>query len=199
MLSFIHKKKAGWVINMKTKINWITVFLIGTTVILGGLSVYIASKLIEEKPATVPTKIKAAEKTYHRFFALNQTNPTLTPTEMVSSPLLMLTPTPLLSPSPTTTVISPTNDASPTNLSFNQTINPSESPTPTQIQLVTTPIITDSAYDNLTPTETEATLAAAISPTQKQVIKSLPQSGIYMLPFLIILAALVLIFFSFII
>ncbi len=156
---------------MKTKVNFVTFFLIMMTVVMGGLSLFIALKLKGEKPATVPTQTKAANITYRKLIALNAATPEL--------------PTPT-SEEPTPTVdVAVTGEVEP----FNLVTTPLLTSEPTETEL---------AYNNLTPTETEDALTATVSSAQKQTIKNLPQSGIYTVPLLIILAALMLIFFSFI-
>jgi len=165
---------------MKTKVNFLTIFLILMILSMGGLSFFIVLKIKEEKPATLPTQTKAASITYRKLIALNQT-----------PPIASSTPSPI-----PTEASSLTPDSS--------KISPSESPTPTEIQLVTTPLltpeatITELAYNNLTPMEREENSIATDSPTLKQVIKRLPQSGIYTIPLLIVFFASILILLSFV-
>jgi len=170
---------------MKTKINLATVFLITIITFLGGLSIFIALRLKEEKPATVPTKTKAADITYRKLITLNTTPPELpTPTSESSSL--------------TTDVTIPVDE----QLSITQQagVESEETPTPTQINLVTTPLLTSE------PTETELAyhdssqseeLEITVSPT-KETVRTLPQSGIYQTSILIFFAALTLIFVSFV-
>lgn len=152
-----------------------------TITFLGGLSFFIAFKLKEEKAATVPTQTKAAAITYRKLIALNVTTPEL--------------------PTPTGEELTPTVAATVTN----EGDETHETPTPTQINLVTTPLFTreptetELAYNDSSSNTEEATEESAIatSPT-KETIKTLPQSGIYQTSLLIFLAALTLIFISFV-
>jgi hypothetical protein len=174
---------------MRKKVNFLTIFLTVMILSMGGLSLFIISKIKEEKPATVPTQTKAASITYRKLIALKQ--PNSTPTSSSISPP---TSTPFLSP--TSPKISQSESPTPTT----------ELPTPTRIQLVTTPFLTpepstiELAYNNLTPTEVEENLTfpGSPTPTSKQIIKNLPQSGIYTTPLLIIFFASTLIFLSFV-
>ncbi len=158
---------------------------------MGGLTLFIASKLKEEKPATVPTQTKAANITYRKLIALNVATPEL-PTSTGEEP----TPTVDVTTVDTADEVEP-SIAEGAGEEFDGT------PTPTQIDLVTTPFLTpeptetELAYNDLTPTETETALTATVSSAQKETIKNLPQSGVYTIPLLIIFGALMLIFFSF--
>lgn len=157
-------------VKMKTKIPPVSFFLIGIIFILGGLSIFIVTKLKEEKPGTVPIKTKAADVTYKKLIALNSSSN---------------------SPTPTSEIITPTSII---------TQNPEETLSPTPINLVVTPILTpestpqELAYNLLTPT-TDVT--PTISPTS-QAIKTLPQSGIYQISLFVVFFSFILITFSFI-
>lgn len=164
---------------MKTKINLVTIFLIMMTVVMGGLSLFIALKLKEEKPATVPTQAKAANITYRKLIALNVTTPELpTPTGKEPTP---------------TVDVAVTNEVEP-SIAEATDGETSGTPTPTQIDLVTTPLLTSEptgtelAYGNSSQEE-EAS-------RESKIIKSLPESGIYQVSLLIFFSALMLIFFS---
>lgn len=162
---------------MKTKVNLITLSLLALIFILGGISLFIVSKIKEEKPLTVSVKTKAASVTYRKFITLN-TAPT--PTSIIEE----FTPTP-------TKEMKATVEETPTE------------ETPTPINLVTTPILSPTvgerelAYTN--PTETNESLSEteATPFLTKKIVKNLPQSGIYQISFLIFLAAIGMIFFSF--
>ena len=152
---------------------------------LGGLSVFIVLKLKEEKSAIVPTKTKAADITYRKLITLNVITPELPGPNSESS-----------IPTPSVTV--PPEE----ELSVAQSVGAEDqgTPTPTQIDLVTTPLLTteptetELAYDDSSQSgESEIT----VSPT-KETIKSLPRSGIYQASILIFFAALTLIFVSFV-
>jgi hypothetical protein len=178
---------------MKPQINIVTFFLISITVILGGLSFFIALKLKEDKAPTVPTQTKAAPAhvTYRKLLALNQAVPSISPTESMESPTQTVTPT----------YITPTV----ASLDLSPTFSPDFTPTPSQIQLVTTPLVTQEptnpelAYTSPTITQYEVSATEEVSPTQTKTIKTLPQSGIYAVPLFIFITSVVLIFFSFII
>ena len=163
---------------MKLKINLLTIFLLGMILVMTGLSFFIVLKIKEENPTTTPTRTIAADVTYRKLIVLKQSN--LPNNESFPTP----TEIPSLTPP-------------------NSEISPLESISPTEIQLLTTPPLTlepsmiELAYNNLPPTEIEESLIATNSPTIKQIIKDLPQSGIYIIPLLIILFASALIFLSF--
>jgi hypothetical protein len=164
---------------MKTKINPITFFLGIMIMILAGLSVFITLKLKEERPATVPTRTKAADVTYRKLIALNVVTPEL------------LTPT-IENSTPTTNIKETGEEAKLTS-------------TPTPINLVTTPLLTSEptttelAYNNSSSNTEGATEESEIktSPT-KETVKTLPRSGIYQVSLLIFFGALSLILVSFV-
>lgn len=156
---------------MKTKIPPVSFFLIGITFILGSLSIFIVTKLKEEKAVTVPIKTKAADVTYKKLIALNSfsNSPTQTPE--------IITPTSIIT----------------------QNTEETLSPTPI-INLVVTPILTpestpqELAYNIVTPTSEAIPTISPIS----QAIKALPQSGIYQISLFVVFFSFILITFSFI-
>lgn len=92
---------------------------------------------------------------------------------------------------------------SPSELPRSEVINPSptfienteETLTPTPINLVTTPILTQElAYNVVTPTEKPTPTIF----TTNQPLKTLPQSGIYQISFFVVFFSFILIVFSFV-
>lgn len=177
-----------------------------TILALGGASMVIGLKLKEEKPVTARKKTRAAEVTYNKVVDLNQMAPTQVITE-AQPELITLTSGVRKEPSP-----AQQQEPSPT-VAITIPEIPTFTPMPTEIQLVTTPIITNEptsrqlAYNNPSPTTadlsqeitaTPTVSSITISPTKKTV-ESLPQSGLYNYPLLISVFALLVIFISFVV
>lgn len=169
---------------MNQKNNVLTIALVLVTLVLGGFSFYVATKISEtQEVEPVRVETKAAEVTYKKELAINIVTPTITPR-----------PTSTIAP---TGIISPTKAVSPT---------PSIkiSLTPTGIQLVTTPLITQAGSSNLiaqamspTSSPTGTIKVSSVSSTIKPVVKSLPAAGMFNTTLIIFAAAISMIFFSF--
>lgn len=175
---------------MKSKVNLLTIVLILITILFIGSSIFIVIK-IKEKAPSPPIKTEAAKKTYRKVVVLAQPSPTIesfvTPTPLALLPITE-------EPTPTSTLLA-------------------QEPTPTEIQLVTTPIVTPEPTATETPIETPIETASPAdgegaqqteqseqqtpTPTER-AIETLPESGIFSATILIMVAAVALIFFSFI-
>lgn len=169
---------------MKSKVNLLTIVLILITILFIGSSIFIVIKIKEETPSP-PIKTEAAKKTYRKVVVLAQPSPTIE--SFVTPTPLALLPT-AEEPTPTSTLLA-------------------QEPAPTEIQLVTTPIVTPEPTATETPIETASPAdGEGAQPTEQneqqtpteRAIKTLPESGIFSATILIMVAAVALIFFSFI-
>lgn len=165
------------------------IFLVLFIIVFSTGSFYLI-KVLTQKEEPLPTvKTKAASKTYKRILALNNPTPTrVSDNEGNSAQNNSNETNPILSPtanqfiSPTTVI----NDQIPTEL-----------PTPTSINLVTTPIVTEEgrelAYNN--PTIILKSPSPTLT-TSKTKTQTLPETGFYQISLGIILVSLLVIIFA---
>ncbi len=166
------------------KNNLITIFLIVIIFVLIGLSFFIVSEIQKTDTAIKPTiQTKAAAVTYKKELALNTITSTPIPTVSLS-----------VTKEPTVKL-----------LAQGGSTGYSVTPTPTGIQLLTTPIVTQESsrkllVENISPTSTASSYVTktASQTATKVPVKTLPSAGIYNMTLVMFFAAITLIFFSFI-
>lgn len=165
------------------------IFLVLLITVFSAGSFYLI-KILTHREEPLPTvKTKAVSKTYKRILALNNSTPTRVLDDEGSVAQNNSNQT---SPIPSPTV---NQSLSPTTVINDQT--PTEIPTPTSINLVTTPIVTEEgrelAYNN--PTITLKNYSS--TPTsQKTKTQTLPETGFYQISLGIMLVSLFVIIFA---
>jgi len=166
------------------KNNFIAIFLIIIILALAGLSFYIVKEIEKEDVRTNSMSvvdIKAADITYKKNVSLVTTQ--------------AIVPTATIAIEPTKTLLASANITPTTKLLAYITTTP----TPTQVNLVTTPIVTQSSSSILLSDSSSATVSSGIATsTPTKIVKTLPQSGVYNMTIVMFIAAISLIFFSFI-
>lgn len=166
---------------MKNKATGI--ILIGLTILLMGVTIYIGILLSKPEGSTVTTikKTKAASFTYTRTLAYNYTTPTQeenpSPTTVMLAQNVSTTPNVTVPPDGQPTEVQPSGSVSPTEGTL--------SPSPTEVIL---------AYNNTSPTKSASVSGTLAAPTKTS---TLPESGWVQYPMIIFITATCLVFVSF--
>jgi hypothetical protein len=207
---------------MNKKNSILTIALVLVTLVLGGLSFYIAMQLSQPSDEVIQEETKPADLSYKKDLTLNQISPTssvstrsgvlddqvsasMSPSKVSSQNAeisktssgstatgLRLTPTRTLLSS----MISPTKIPTPTYSLYptnSYTGKSNSTISPTGINVVTTPIVTST----LARMALSGTVSPSTSVTMKPTVNSLPSAGMFNTTLIIFAAAISMIFFSF--